>query len=314
MSKIVTVLGASGNIGKILIPYLASKGYTVKAVGRNKPNFNDPNIINLVVNYDDQNQLTEACKDSQAVYMLIGLEYKATIWQDQWPALTSRIIQACKETKSKLIFFDNVYSYGLIEGKMTENSELNPETKKGKVRKEMVEMLLKSINSGEINGVIAKSADFYGPGITTSVIGDRFFDLIINKNTVEIFGNPQKIHNYTFINDIPEALEKLANSDFNGNIHLPTANAWTGNQYKELLEKLTGKNLKLTNLSQNMAWWIGIFMPVLRELHEMMYQSENDYNFDSSKIMSMFPDLKVTPYEQGFQETLAWYKEKLAKK
>lgn len=314
MSKIVTVLGASGNVGKLLVPYLSSKGYQVKAVGRTAPKFSEAGVTNIAVDYDSQEELTASCKDSEAVYILIGLEYKSSIWQSEWPSLTERIIAACKANQSKLVFFDNVYSYGLTPGKMTEDSALNAATKKGEVRKIMVSMLLDALNSGDVKVVIAKSADFYGPGITTSVIGDRFFDLILNKGTVEIFGNPDKKHNYTYVNDIAPALEKLATSDFVGNIHLPTTTTLTGHEFKTLIEKLTGKSLKLTNLSQNAAWWIGIFMPILRELHEMMYQSENDYDFDSSKIMSLFPDLKITSYEEGFTETLNWYKNKFLPK
>jgi len=311
MSKIITVLGASGNVGKLVVSYLAEKAYNVRAVGRKLPKFTENGVTNHAVSYESQEELTKVCDGSQAVYILIGLEYKASIWQEEWPPLVDRIIEACEKSGGKLVFFDNVYSYGLVEGKMVEESPLNAQTKKGLVRKELVEKILKANNEGRIKAVIAKSADFYGPGITTSVVGDRFFDLIINKDTVEIFGNPKKIHNYTYVKDIPVALEKLASSDFTGNIHLPTGPAVTGYKYQELMEKLTGKKLKITNLGQNMAWFLGIFIPILRELYEMMYQNENDYNFDSHKIIKLFPDLKVTPYEEGFKETLDWWEKKV---
>ncbi len=48
---------------------------------------------------------------------------------------------------------------------------------------------------------------------------------------------------------------------------------------------------------------MGIFMPVLRENEEMMYQFEHDYRFDSSKIESIF-GLQATPYRQGIKESL----------
>jgi hypothetical protein len=43
---------------------------------------------------------------------------------------------------------------------------------------------------------------------------------------------------------------------------------------------------------------MGLFVPVLREYEEMMYQIEYDYRFDSSKIESAF-GLQPTPYSQG---------------
>ena len=50
---------------------------------------------------------------------------------------------------------------------------------------------------------------------------------------------------------------------------------------------------------------MGIFMPVLRENDEMMYQFEYDYRFDSSKIESVF-GLRATPYGQGILESLGY--------
>lgn len=313
MSNIVTVLGASGNVGKLLVPFLAAKGYQVRAVGRSLPKFKENNVENIAVDYESQDDLNRVSKDTVATYMLIGLEYKTSVWQQQWPALVERIIESARVTKSKLIFFDNVYAYGLVAGTITEETPMNPETKKGAVRKILDELLLEAIAKKEINTVIAKSADFYGPGITTSVIGDRFFNLILNKDTFEWFGNPEKKHNYTYVNDIPASLEALATSYFTGNIHLPTGKAQTGFEFKELVEKLTGKTLKLSALRQSTAWWLGFFMPILKELHEMMYQSENDYDFSSAKFEKLFPEVKLTSYEQGFKETLAWYSANLKK-
>jgi hypothetical protein len=48
---------------------------------------------------------------------------------------------------------------------------------------------------------------------------------------------------------------------------------------------------------------MGLFVPVLRENDEMMYQFEHDYRFDSSKIESAF-GLRPTPYLQGIRASL----------
>jgi nucleoside-diphosphate-sugar epimerase len=313
MTKQVTVLGASGNVGKLLVKELSESGYRVKATGRSKPSFNIDGVENIAVDYNSQSELDNSANGSEVVFMLIGLEYKTKIWEAEWPPLISRIIESCKKSGAKLIFFDNIYAYGLVNGAMLETTPMNPETDKGRVRKVLDELVLDSIKKGEIKAVIAKSADFYGPGITTSVVGDRFFDLIINKNTFEAFGNPEKLHNYTFVGDIPAALIALAESDYSGNIHLPTGKPLTGLQFHKLLESISGKELKLTSLRQNVVWWLGIFIPLLRELHEMMYQSENDYNFDSGKFESFFPNLKPTSYKEGFKKTYGWYLESFKK-
>jgi len=48
---------------------------------------------------------------------------------------------------------------------------------------------------------------------------------------------------------------------------------------------------------------IGLFVPVLREFPEMMYQYNNDYVFDSTKIEKAFA-MEATSYKAGITETL----------
>jgi hypothetical protein len=48
---------------------------------------------------------------------------------------------------------------------------------------------------------------------------------------------------------------------------------------------------------------MGLFVPVLRENEEMMYQFECDYRFDSSRLYSAF-GLTATPYRQGIAASL----------
>lgn len=49
---------------------------------------------------------------------------------------------------------------------------------------------------------------------------------------------------------------------------------------------------------------MGLFVPVLRENMEMMYQFDHDYRFDSSKIERAY-GLAATPYRDGIAATLA---------
>lgn len=48
---------------------------------------------------------------------------------------------------------------------------------------------------------------------------------------------------------------------------------------------------------------MGLFMPVMRETVEMMYQYDRDYVFDSSKLEEQF-GLKPTSYTMGIREVV----------
>ena len=51
---------------------------------------------------------------------------------------------------------------------------------------------------------------------------------------------------------------------------------------------------------------LGLFVPVLGEFVEMMYQFENDYVFDSTKFEKQF-NVEATSYREGIAATLKWF-------
>ena len=65
-------------------------------------------------------------------------------------------IDACKATGARLVFFDNVYMYGMVKGKMTESTPFNPISEKGRIRAEIDDMLLKEMNTGSLQAIIAQ--------------------------------------------------------------------------------------------------------------------------------------------------------------
>ena len=67
--------------------------------------------------------------------------------------------------------------------------------------------------------------------------------------------------------------------------------------------EIMNKSYKLQALPKIGVRAIGLFVPVLREFVEMMYQFENDYFFDSAKIEKAFA-VQATQYKEGIAATL----------
>ncbi len=53
-----------------------------------------------------------------------------------------------------------------------------------------------------------------------------------------------------------------------------------------------------------MAW----FMPVMREVKEMLYLFENPVCLNDEKVKRMFPEFKPTPLTAAVAETLEWFR------
>ena len=72
---------------------------------------------------------------STHVYLLNEFEYSTRVWKEKWPKFMKQVVESCIKHKAKLIFLDNdmVYAESAV-GNMTEDSPLDPPSKKGKVR------------------------------------------------------------------------------------------------------------------------------------------------------------------------------------
>ena len=55
--------------------------------------------------------------------------------------------------------------------------------------------------------------------------------------------------------------------------------------------------------NKTMIRLMGLFMPIMKEMVEMMYQYERDYVFISDKFEQHF-NFKPTPYLQGINEII----------
>jgi nucleoside-diphosphate-sugar epimerase len=303
-----TILGANGTIAAELIPVLQSNAQQIRLVSRSPKKVDGAEIFQAdLLNRD---QIFQAVKGADFVYLLVGLEYNRKVWKTEWPVIMRNTIDACKASGARLIFFDNVYMYGRVKGSMTESNPYKPCSIKGKIRADIDEMLLKEINSGELKAMIATSADFYGPRTTkTSVAGIMIFDKMKNGKSAQWFVNAKQPHSFTYTPDAAVALYMLAGSEnaYGQTWHLPTAQpALTGNEFISIAAKYMHAKNKVRVLPKWLVGIIGLFVPVMKELGEMLYQNEFPYVFDSSKFEKAF-QFKPTPYEEGIRRTAEWW-------
>jgi nucleoside-diphosphate-sugar epimerase len=252
-------------------------------------------------------------EETSIVYLVAGLPYNTKVWQEQWPRVMQNVVQACEAKKTRLIFFDNVYSYGLVNGSMTEDTPINPCSKKGEVRAKIVEYLISEIKQGNIIATIARAADFYGPYTEKSSVP---FILAIQNlahgKKAQWLVNATNKHSLTYTGDCGKALYLLAQASDSWNQvwHLPTVKPpITGEEFIKIAAGELGAKPEYKILRKWMLRLAGLFNEVVRESYEMLYQSEYDYIFDSSKFEKRF-NFNPTPYDKGISETIAHFKQR----
>lgn len=303
-----TILGAGGAIGTELVKVLAGL-QRVRVVGRRPVPMEG---VSEVVSADISilEQTISAVLGSDVVYLLVGLKYDTKVWSELWPRIMGNAIEACKRAKAKLVFFDNVYMYGKVDGPMTEDTPFNPCSKKGEIRAGVATTLLDEIKRGHLDALIARSADFYGPHAKNGVANILVFDKFAKGAQAAWLVNDKVPHSFTFTPDAARSLAMLAGTEaaWNQTWHVPTApNPPTGKGFIQMAAEAFGIEPKYRILSRPLIKLAGLFDSDIRETYEMLYQNDFPYLFDSAKFTKAF-DFIPTPYPEGIRQTAAAYR------
>lgn len=302
------VLGAGGSIGNALAGELLRRGEPVRLVSRRGIRSNGAESIQA--DLLDAASVRKAILPGATVYLLAGLPYVTEVWREQWPKIMQNTIEACAASDAALIFFDNVYMYGRVDGAMTENTAVNPVSRKGEVRARIAGDLLAAAKAGRVKGCIARAADLYGSGTPNSVPHQLVFLPLSKGKAAQWLVNAHVPHSFTYTPDCGRALPLLASSaDAWGEVwHLPTAAPPpSGAQFVERAAQVLGAAPRLKVLRPWMVRVAGLFNATIRELNEMLYQYEVAYVFDSTKFEKRF-GFAPTPYERGIAETAGAYR------
>lgn len=300
-----TILGSGGAISPALAEILSNHQVPVRLVSRSAPasSYGIPFAADIM----QPTQLRKALEGSDVAYLTVGLPYKLSVWEQQWRPLMQNVVDTCSALGTKLIFVDNIYMLSdTAIPHMKEDSPLNPSSKKGKIRADVDRIILNAIESGRLNAIIARSADFYG---YMSPNKSLLLDLVITKMAKD--SSPQWMytidqkHSFSYIPDIAQALFLMSSrSDaFNRIWNLPTAEPLTIRELIDITNRHLGTDLKPQILSEILMSILRLFIPPLKEMKELKYQMIQDYWLDSSAFENFF-DYKPTSYDEGIGHIL----------
>lgn len=302
-----TILGSGGVIGTELAKVLPEYSDKVRLVARNpKAVLGSEELV--AADLMDAEACSKAVAGSEVAYLCVGLEYNIKTWQRMWPLIMQNVVDACASHQCKLVFFDNIYMYHPSEMRnISEHSKKDPQSEKGKVRLQILNILWKAHQEGRIQATVARAADFYGPDAGgVSVLNAGVLQALKAGKAANWFGSSDKKHSFTYTIDAAKATAILGNSEqaWGEEWHLPTAaNPLTGKEYVEQIAALLGKKPKIQVAGKFILKILGLFNPVLKEFPEMLYQYDRDYIFNSDKFERTF-NFEPTPYREGLNSLI----------
>jgi nucleoside-diphosphate-sugar epimerase len=230
-------------------------------------------------------------------------------WANFYPATANALAHALSKTNTRLVFADNLYSYGNVSGPaMHEQMPHNAKTKKGKIRAGVINTLLYSGDEFSNRVAFVKAADFIGPNIYKGIFGRDFLTNVYNGKTVRLFGNIALPHTFTYIKDFAAAMINVgtANDTFGQIWHVPNAPALSLDKWVHLFEVITNKKIKKSVTPKFIIKIAGLFNSFIKELYEMAYQFEHPFLVNHDKYLRRFGNHSTYPSEI-VKETVAWY-------
>lgn len=250
----------------------------------------------------------QVCTGATVVYQCTNPPY--TEWVELFPPLQAGVLAGAAAAGAKLVAIENLYMYGATGGKaLVESLPYAATTRKGKVRAAMAEALLTAHQQGQVRVVIARAADFFGPHVRVSAMGERIFPAALAGKAVQVLGNPDLPHTYSYMPDIGKALVMLgAAEQALGQVwHIPSATTVTTRQFLQLVGEAIGQPVHVQTVPKLLLQGLGLFKTDLREVLEMLYQFEEPFIVDGSKFIRTFGE-HATPLPIAIQTTVDWWR------
>lgn len=299
-----------GVIGRATAQALRASGQPVLLASRSPSSPDDGNAPHLRLDALDGPALHAAAKGASVLYLTLGLAYRTATWRRDWPRIMRHAIDAALAHDAGLVWFDNVYAYGPLPLRvpMREDHPIDPPSRKGQVRATLLGMLREADEQRGLRWLVARSADFYGPDVCLSILYAAAIERQLQGRSAFWLGDPDARHSFTYTPDAGRALALLAldQSAWQQSWHLPTASpAPTPRELLTESARLLGAPARVRRLPVALMRALGLAVPLLREVGEMLYQNQQDYVFSSQKFMARYPDFRITPYREGIAAMVA---------
>lgn len=309
MQDMHVVMG-TGPLGRATAVALLKMGKAVMMVNRSSNLASAPAGVEIAAgNLNDPDKMLHITKNCSAIYFCAQPAYHR--WPEEFPALQNGAIKLAIESRCKLIVAENLYGYGPVTVAMTEDMPLKPNTRKGVVRAQMHETLMQAHRSGRVKVAVARGSDFFGPFVDGSAAGSRAFRAIVAGKTVELSGNADLPHSYTYVKDFGTALATLGTDDRAiGQVwHVPNTPTVTTREFFDHAFRCAKQTSKFRKVSTFEMRLLGLFIPPVREMIEMNYEFEAPFVVDHSKYERTFGNI-ATPLAVALEQTVEWTRDK----
>lgn len=300
----VTVLGINGHIGQAVAKAFVAAGWDVTGMGRSDKH-HTPGVRFVLGDSDSVAEMRAAIGDSEVVVNALNIRYD--LWfEGRMEGQMARVIEAMGTTGKTMLFPGNIYNYAKTDRVMRPETPQRPETVRGELRVRVEQGLEAAANRGDIQVIIVRAGEFYGPGSNND-----WFDLAmmtdVKKGVVHTMGYGGVPHAWAYLPDLARAFEALASVRSTLNVfdrfHF-VGNFVTPAEMGRAVSQAAPKPVKVRPFLMPLLVVGGWFSPVLRETAKMRYIWKNPMELKDERLEEILGRGFNTPFDQAVAATV----------
>lgn len=302
------VIFGAGQVGYPLAERLLSAGKRVRVAKRSASHV-PPHCEIALGDAADPAFCVRAAQGASTIYHCMNPPYDTRVWAEMLPRYMDNLVGAASRAKARLVVLDNLYMLGRPQGRpLSEDTPMNPVSRKGEIRARVAKQLFDAHDRGDVIATSGRASDFYGPGGTLTGLGDFFWPRVLAGKTAYSPYEVNAVHTYHYIPDVAAGLATLGCADddaYGRPWMLPCAPPGTLRDILGRLETHLGRSIEVKVAPRWMLKTMGLFMPLMRELNEMLYQWEQPFVVDDRRFRERFGGEPTAP-DEAARRTVEW--------
>ena len=307
------VIFGTGPVGLTLAEELLARGRKVRIVNRSGKAAAPAGVEVRTADATDPDVVTELCRGAAVAYHCMNVPYAQQC--EVIPRMQRAMIAGAGAAGAVLVVTDTLYMYGETHGKViTEDAPHAGTTRKGKMRAQVAADYLRAHREGGVKVALGRAADFFGPRVFNSSLGDRVFPPVLAGKAAQVVGDPGLPHSFSYMKDVARGLATLGERPeaLGRDWLLPVAPAVSTREMVRRIGEAAGRPARVQAIPKLAIQAMGLFDPQMREFVEMLYQYTEPQIVDSRRFEKTF-GWSATPLAEAIPATVAWFRGAAAK-
>ncbi len=220
--------------------------------------------------------------------------------------LGESVMEAAERLSLKVVVIDGIYPYGRRQmARATEEHPKQPHTRKGKIRLAYEKMLFGDRWS-RAKVMIVRLPDYFGPTANEASYLGTTLEAIAAGKMAFFIGNMRVPREFVYLPDAAFMIAELAARDdvYGENWHIPGAGLISGREIVRIARKASGSAKPVIPLGRVGLSLLGMAVPVMKEVVEMLYLTEEPLVLSGDKYERLIGPVRATAFEEGITVTV----------